>query len=164
MSHRNEETTAPADRELMITREYPLPRERMFELWTREEHLLQWWAPRDDEGRDFTTPTCDVDVREGGRFRIVIRSPDGTDYVMRGIYREVVEPERLAFTFAWEGDDGEPGHETLVTVLFNELDGGTEIRFHQAVFESVEQRDSHEDGWSDVLDRLGEYVDRVGDS
>ena len=57
--------------------------------------------------------------------------------MLRGVYREIVEPERLVFTYAWEDAEGKPGHETLVTVTFEEFGGKTKLTFHQAVFESV---------------------------
>ena len=66
-----------------------------------------------------------------------MRSPEGTDQWQQGIYREIVEPERLVFTYAWEDAEGKPGHETLVTVTFAEHDGKTKLTVHQAVFESV---------------------------
>jgi uncharacterized protein YndB with AHSA1/START domain len=110
--------------------------------------------------RDFTTPSCNMDVRPNGTYRICIRSPEGKDYWMQGVYRDIVEPERLVFTFAWEDEKGEPGHETLVTVTFAEHDGKTKLTFHQAIFESVEDRDSHQEGWSQCFDRLETYLAR----
>jgi uncharacterized protein YndB with AHSA1/START domain len=75
-----------------------------------------------------------------------------------GVYREIVEPERLVFTHAWEDEEGKPGHQTLVTVTFAEQDGKTRLAFHQAVFESVADRDSHREGWTECLDRLEGYL------
>jgi uncharacterized protein YndB with AHSA1/START domain len=69
-----------------------------------------------------------------------------------------VEPERLAFTWAWEDAEGKPGHETLVTVNFAEQNGKTRLVVHQAVFESDTARDLHNQGWSGGLDRLEEYL------
>ena len=77
---------------------------------------------------------------------------------MRGVYREIVEPDRIVFTFAWEDEKGDPGHETLVTVTFAEHDGKTKLTFHQAVFESIAVRDSHREGWSECFDRLEAHL------
>jgi uncharacterized protein YndB with AHSA1/START domain len=152
MTARNSAATTPRPQhELVITRIFDAPRRLVFKVWSQPEHLVRWWGPR-----GFTTPSLAVDVRPGGRFRTCIRSAEGRDSWMSGVYREVVEPERLVFTFAWE-KDGERGHETLVTVTFAEQGGKTELTFHQAVFETVEDRDSHEDGWSQCLDRLAAY-------
>src|SRR5947209_1933543 len=77
--------------------------------------VARWWGPQ-----GFVTTYCDMDIRPGGAFRVCMRSPEGTEYWKQGVYREVVEPERLVFTFAWEDAEGKPGHETLVTVSFAE--------------------------------------------
>lgn len=79
---------------------------------------------------------------------------------MQGVYHEIVEPERLVFTFAWEDEQGQPGHETIVTVTFAEQAGQTQMTFHQAIFTSVEARDSHRSGWSECFDRLESYLAR----
>ena len=142
-----------ADRELVITRTFDAPRGLVFKVWAQPEHLVRWWGPR-----DFTTPSLKMDVRPGGTYRTCIRSPEGKEHWMQGVYREVVEPERLAMTFAWEDERGQPGHETLVTVTFADEGGKTRLTFRQAVFESVADRDSHRKGWSSFLDRLERYL------
>jgi uncharacterized protein YndB with AHSA1/START domain len=113
MTPRNSPIAEPAERVLVITRVFDAPRSLVFKVWTQPEHLVRWWGPR-----GFTTPSCKMDVRAGGAYRTCIRSPEGKDYWMRGVYREIVEPDRLVFTFAWEVEEGQPGHETLVTVTF----------------------------------------------
>jgi uncharacterized protein YndB with AHSA1/START domain len=114
---------------------------------------VRWWGPR-----GFTTPSCKMDVRPGGTLRLCMRSPEGTLHWLQCVYREVVEPERLAFTWAWEDADGKPGHETLVTVNFAEQNGKTRLVVLQAVFESDTARDLHHQGWSGGLDPLEEYL------
>jgi uncharacterized protein YndB with AHSA1/START domain len=144
---------APADRVLTITRTFDAPRELVFKVWTQPEHLVRWWAPK-----GFTTPCCTIDVQPGGAYRTLIRSAKGKDIWMRGVYREVTEPERLVFTFAWEDEKGQPGYETLVTVSFADQDGKTRLTFEQGVFETVADRDSHLGGWSEFMDHLAEYL------
>jgi len=153
MTPRTSPIAEPAERVLVITRVLDAPRSLVFKVWTQPEHLVRWWGPR-----DFTTPSCKMDVRAGGAYRTCIRSPEGKDYWMRGVYREIVEPERLVFTFAWEDEEGQPSHETLVTVTFAEHDGKTKLTFQQAIFESVAERDSHREGWTECLDRLEAYL------
>jgi uncharacterized protein YndB with AHSA1/START domain len=143
----------PADRVLEITRVFDAPRELVFRLWTAPEHLVRWWGPK-----DFTTPSCKMDVQPGGAYRTCIRSPEGKDHWMQGVYREVAPPERLVFTFAWDQEDGRPGHETLVTITFAEQDGKTRLTFRQGIFETTADRDSHHEGWSECLDRLATYL------
>ena len=90
-----------------------------------------------------------------------MRSPEGVDHWLQGIYREIMEPERLVFTYAFEDATGKPGHETLVTVTFAELGEKTKLTVHQAVFESVTVRDEHVRGWTEALDRLAGYLTQV---
>ncbi len=81
------------EREFVITRIIDAPRALMFKAWTDPAHLAQWWGPK-----DFTN-VCRTDVRPGGAYRIVMRSPDGVDYPIKGVYREIVEAERLVMTY-----------------------------------------------------------------
>ncbi|MFL5266209.1 MAG: SRPBCC domain-containing protein, partial [Stellaceae bacterium] len=124
-------TSAPAisaDHELVITRIFDAPRSLVFKAWTEPDRAARWWGPQ-----GFTTLHCTMDVRAGGAFRICMRSPDGAEYWKQGVYREVAEPERLVFTFAWEDAEGKPGHETVVTVTFAEHGAKTRLTLHQAV-------------------------------
>jgi uncharacterized protein YndB with AHSA1/START domain len=141
------------DRQLTITRVFDAPRSLVFKVWTQPEHFSRWLGPK-----DFTAISCHMNVQVGGMYRACIRSPEGNDHWMQGIYREVIEPERLVFTFAWEDENSRPKHETLVTVTFEEQDNKTLMRFQQAIFESTESRDSHNTGWSECFDRLATYL------
>jgi uncharacterized protein YndB with AHSA1/START domain len=99
-----------------------------------------------------------MDVRPGGAWRRAMRSPEGTVHVKRGIYREIVEPERLVFTYADENADGPTGHETLVTVSFAEVGAKTKLTLRQAAFETVAARDAHQGGWTSCLERFADYL------
>jgi uncharacterized protein YndB with AHSA1/START domain len=125
----------------------------VFKVWTQPEHFSRWLGPK-----DFTTIGCQMNVQVGGMYRACIRSPEGNDHWMQGVYREITEPERLVFTFAWEDENNQPKHETLVTVTFEEHDNKTLMTFQQAIFESIESRDSHNTGWSECFDRLATYL------
>ena len=153
MAARTSAATESAERELVLTRVFDAPRRLVFKAWTEPERVVRWWGPQ-----GFTMPSCTMDVRPGGAFRFCMRSPEGTDHWLRGVYREIVEPERLVLTWAWEDAEGKPGHETLVTVTFAERGAKTTLTLHQAVFESVTARDAHRGGWTSCLDRLAEYV------
>jgi uncharacterized protein YndB with AHSA1/START domain len=139
--------------ELVITRILDAPRNVVFQAWTEPGRAARWWGPQ-----GFVTTYCDMDVRPGGAFRVCMRSPEGVDHWKQGAYREVVEPERLVFTFAWEDAEGKPGHETLVTVSFAEQGAKTRLTLHQAVFETVARRDEHQRGWTSTLQRFAEYL------
>jgi uncharacterized protein YndB with AHSA1/START domain len=139
-------TQAPAQHELLITRIIDAPRSLVFKAWTTPEHLVRWWGPK-----NYTTPSFKMDFRPGGSYRACIRSPDGKEEWLTGVYRDIVEPERIVFTFRWEE---EGSRENLVTVTFADHNGKTRLNLHQAFFDSVEKRDSHHGGWSECLDRL----------
>ena len=143
----------PAERVLVITRVFAAPRQLVFDVWTRPEHLVRWWGPR-----GFTMPSYRIDVRPGGAYRFCMRSPDGADHWLQGVYREIVEPERLMFTYAWEDASGRPRHETLVTVSLTAEGEATRLTLRQAVFESTTARDLHQAGWASNLDRLAEHL------
>jgi uncharacterized protein YndB with AHSA1/START domain len=156
MAARNSAATEPKERELVITRVFDAPRDLVFKGWIEPERLGRWWGPR-----GFTMPSCKMEVRPGGAYRFQMRSPEGTDHWLQGVYREVVEPERLACTWAWLDADGTPVHETLLTVTFDEEGDKTKLTLHQAVFESVAARDAHQSGWTSALECLAEYLATV---
>ena len=145
-------THATAQHELVITRTFDAPRALVFKAWSKAEHAARWFGPK-----DFTCPSCKIDFRVGGAYRACIRSAEGKEYWMRGVYREILEPERIAFTFAWE-EDGERGRENMITVTFAEQGGKTRMTFRQAFFESVSERDSHNEGWTECFERLAEFL------
>ena len=153
-TRKNRPATEQAATELLITRVLDAPRSLVFEAWTKPEHLEHWQgAPR-----GFTVTTHEVDLRPGGAFRVCMRSPEGVDHWLRGIYREIVAPGRLVFTHAWLDTQGKPGKETLVTITLAERGGKTLLTLHQTGFQSVESRDGHKEGWTSTFDRLAEYL------
>ncbi len=144
-----------ADAELVITRLFDAPRELVFAMWTDPRHALKWWGPR-----EYPATHMEMDVRPGGRWRNCLTSPEtGKELWQGGVFREVVPPERLVFTFAWE-EAGEHGLETLVTITFTEQGGKTRLTLRQAPFRSLEQRDGHGYGWNSTFDRLAEHLAR----
>jgi uncharacterized protein YndB with AHSA1/START domain len=145
-----------AERELVIRRTFDAPRTLVFAAWTEPKHLAQWSCPR-----GFTFRENAGDLRIGGAFSAQLRSPQGTDHRLRGVYREIVPPERLVFTHCWVDESGKQGPETLVTVTLTERNGRTEMTFHQGIFESVSARDGHEQGWTSCFERLAELLARL---
>ena len=139
---------AKAEHALEITRSFDAPPALVFKAWASKEHLLRWWGPK-----DFTATSDELDFREGGAYRHAIHGPDGNSYGMSGVYREIVEPERIVFTFAW--DDGP---ETLITVTIRPQGNGTRLTFRHEPFADAATRDSHESGWGECLDRLAAEI------
>lgn len=143
--------TAPLD--LVVSRLMDAPCMLVFKAWTQQEHAARWWGPQ-----GFTTVSCRLDASPGGMFRVAMRAPDGTVHTKRGIYREVVVPERLVFSYAWEDGNGNPGHEMLVTVTFEALGQQTLLTLHQTGFVDVPERDGHQRGWTSCLERFAGYI------
>lgn len=139
--------------ELVVTRIFDAPRSLVFKVWVQPEHLARWWGPK-----GFTLLSCETDVRPGGAWVRCMRSPEGTKHIKRGVYREIVEPERLVFTYLNEDADGRLGPETVVAVTFEEQGARTRLTLRQTGFESISSRDGHEGGWISCLERFAEYL------
>lgn len=138
---------------LRITRTFPASRERVFAAFTEPELLMQWWGPP-----GFTLPQASVDLRVGGRYRFAMQPPQGNVMYLVGTYREIMPPERLVYTWAWEGAPA--GSETVVTIEFREAEGDTEVVITQEPFGSEEDRQQHVFGWKGGSDRLTEILRR----
>ncbi|WP_193368165.1 SRPBCC family protein [Pelagibius marinus] len=141
-------------RELVLTRLMDVSRDRIFRCWTEPELLKQWFAPR-----PYTTPVAELDVRSGGATYIVMRSPEGQEMPMRGVYLEVVPNERLvftdAFTRAWEPSD-KPFFTGIITF---EEEGGKTRYTARARHWTREDCEAHEkmgfhEGWGQCAEQL----------
>jgi uncharacterized protein YndB with AHSA1/START domain len=150
--------SSPDKRELVITRIFDAPRDLVFKVWTDPKHVAQWWGPK-----WFTNPVCELDVRPGGTIRIEMADPEGVRYPMRGVFREIVAPERLVFTTtALEDDQGNPQLEGLTTVTFAEYAGKTKLTLHVTMVKAepgaAGALAGMEEGWNQSLDKLAEYL------
>jgi uncharacterized protein YndB with AHSA1/START domain len=161
METRNSAAASATDAEnleLVITRVFDAPRGLVFKAWTDPEHLVRWWGPK-----GFTSTIMGkIELRPGAPYRIHMRGPDGDDHWSQGVYREIVEPERLVFAGYWADAEGKPkGRESTVTVTFEDLSGKTRLTLRQRVFESLTARDAHRGGWTSSFERLAEYLATV---
>jgi uncharacterized protein YndB with AHSA1/START domain len=148
------QVTLPSDREIVMTRTFDAPRQLVWEAMTRPEHVKEWWGPR-----GYTTVVQKLELRAGGAWRFVQHTPKGHEYAFNGVYREVAPPERLVFTFEFEGM---PGHVLVQTIRLEEQGGRTTVT-STAVFDTVEDRDGMiqsgmERGAADSYDRLAELL------
>ena len=148
----------PSDREIVLTRVINAPRRLVFAAYTDPEHVPNWMLGPDG----WSMPVCEIDLRVGGAWRFVWRHADGSEMEMRGLYKEIVPPERLVSTESW-GDDFP---ETLNTLLLSEEDGRTTIT-QRVLFASKEARDAAlrtrmQEGMAESFDRLAEYLAMVG--
>lgn len=146
--------TTPSDREIVLTRVFKAPRAKVFATMTDPALIPQWWGPR-----GYITIVDKMDVKPGGTWRYIHRMPDGQETAFRGVYREITPPERLVFTFEWEGM---PGHVLVETVTFEEVEGGTKVT-DTSLFHTTEERDGMlnsgmEGGARETWDRLEELL------
>lgn len=132
---------------LRLERRLRAPVALVYAAWTKPEALLRWFGPGDTR----EVLSADVDLRVGGRFRVVMIAESGEVHRVGGVYREIVPNERLVFTWAWEST---PERESLVTILLASAGSGTDLTLvHEQLFD-VAARDGHARGWAGALDRL----------
>jgi uncharacterized protein YndB with AHSA1/START domain len=146
----------PAGQELVITRDLNAPRERVFAAWTDVAKSSVWWVPK-----DCTLVSCEMDVRPGGvwRRRLRLSASNGAVMTKHGVYREVMPPERLSFTYINEKPDGTVEPETLVTLTFEELPGGrTRLTLTHSGFWDEASKVSHIGGWTGVMERIADFI------
>jgi uncharacterized protein YndB with AHSA1/START domain len=138
---------------LRMNRRFDAPRDRVFEAWTNPDVLLDWWRA----GPHWETPVAEVDLRPGGRYRLAMTDTDKQEtHVVVGEYKEIQPPERLVYTWTWESntDEMKGSDNSLVTVEFEEADGGTQVSLTHSGFSDAEIRDLHTHGWEAVLANL----------
>ncbi len=148
--------TLASDREVSITRTFDAPRALVFEAMTGCEHMMNWWGPR-----GYALTECEIDLRPGGAYRFVQRSPDGGTHPFKGVYREIAAPGRIVFTQIYDVAPVNE-HEVVVTNILSEQDGRTTLSQH-LLFDSLESRDGMigsgmERGEAESFDRLDELL------
>lgn len=148
----------PTDLDIVMTRTFDAPREAVFDAWTTCEHFGRWYGPA-----GWTLPECSMDLRPGGGWRVVMRSPDGSmEMAHGGEYREVMRSSRVVYTEAPEGPMRQVTGEILVTLEFEERGRRTAMS-RTSRFESREQRDNMlhsgaDRGWEQSFERLDQHL------
>jgi uncharacterized protein YndB with AHSA1/START domain len=145
--------TLKSDLEVELSRVFNAPRSLVFEAHSKPEHMKRWWGPRDT-----TMVSCEMDFRPGGAWRYVLRKASGQEYAFSGVYREIVPPELLSWTFSFEGAPG----ATVETLTFVERDGRTTLTATCRAG-SIAERDGivnsgMEKGAAETYDRLAEHL------
>jgi len=148
----------PGVQETIITHTFDAPPALVFKAMTDPTLIPQWWGPR-----NLTTTIDKLELRKGGIWRFVQRDAEGNTYAFNGVYHTIEAPERLVYTFEFEGM---PGHVLLETAVFEEVDGKTKLT-EQAVFQSVQDRDGMiqsgmESGAAEGHERLTELLQKIG--
>ena len=123
---------------------------KVYAAWTDPEKMMGWWGPAGAE-----TLKAETDVRVGGRFRVVFRTPNGEEHDVSGVYREIVPDAKLVFSWAWRST---PERESLVTVALKGDGTGTALTLSHEQFFDEAARDGHRGGWTGALDRLEKYL------
>lgn len=147
--------TTPGEREIVLTRLYDAPPEVVLEATTRPEHVRQWFGC---DGMEMAS--CEIDFREGGRYRYVLRAADGTEIAFSGLYEEIDAPRRIVHRERFEPVEGA---EYRVTVTFEPEAGGTRLT-STIVHDAKEKRDGHlcdgamEEGARKTFDKLAGVV------
>jgi len=149
----------PTKQEVQITHEFAAPRELVYRCYTEPDLMARWWGPR-----YLTNVIHELDVRPGGSWRVVQRTPDGTEYGFHGVYHLVDPPNQIVWTFEFEGA---PGHVSLETVTFEDLGGGRTRVVTHAVFQSLADRDAMvssgmESGVREGFERMEELLVELG--
>ena len=142
----------PSDKQIAMSRTFDAPRDLVFKAHTSCEHMKHWWGPR-----QYEIAECDIDFRPGGKWRIVHRAADGGEYIFYGEYQEIVAPEKITWTFGWEG------YVSTETMTLTERDGKTTISTtseydSKDARDAMMQGDSMEQGANETYDRLDEYL------
>jgi uncharacterized protein YndB with AHSA1/START domain len=136
---------------LTVKRRLNAPPAKVYAAWTDPEKIARWFAPANAKT---DSVQVDIDARIGGRFRISY-STDDEYYEVGGVYREVVPNQRLVFSWAWHST---PERESQVTISLKPDGDGTLLTLHHEQFLDSAARDSHERGWTGMLDKLEKYI------
>jgi uncharacterized protein YndB with AHSA1/START domain len=132
---------------LRIERTFAAPAEDVFDAWTSPEVMRRWFHCAPDWG----TPEAEVDLRVGGKVRVVMRRPDGTEARARGEYTLIDRPHRLVMT--WTFDDAS-SNEQLIELVFSESEGSTTVLMVNSGISTDERRKAQDWGWHGCLDEL----------
>jgi uncharacterized protein YndB with AHSA1/START domain len=131
-----------------IERTFDAPAEDVFEAWTSVEVMRRWYHCAPDWG----TPEVEVDLRVGGKFRVLMRKPDGSEVELSGEYIEIDRPHRLAMTCTFSDDPA--SQQQLIELTFSESDGATTVTLINSDIPTNERRDAQQWGWDGCLDQL----------
>jgi uncharacterized protein YndB with AHSA1/START domain len=130
-----------------IERTFAAPVEEVFDAWTSSEVMRRWFRP----GPGWGEARADVDVREGGRIRVLMRRPDGTEAGARGEYTLIDRPHRLVMNWTFDDD---PSNEQSIELSFSEAEGSTRVLMVNSGISTDVRRDGQDKGWRACLDEL----------
>lgn len=151
--------SAPFDEPVIIlTREFDAPRELVFAVFTRAEHVRRWWGPRWIELSE-----CEIDFRPGGAQRYVFAKAGGPKQIFRGVYQEIDTPRRFVYSLVYDVPEFRD-YPATVTVSFEEVDGRTKLT-ETIRHQTFELRDEHLNSMgtraAETYDRLEELLETM---
>jgi uncharacterized protein YndB with AHSA1/START domain len=135
---------------IVIERTFRAPAEAVFAAWTTPEMLRRWYQP----GADWDIPLAQLDLRVGGRLRVVMRDPAGEVFGGGGEFREIDPPRRLVFTWTWDRPEAGAGTQLVEVDLTDNADGTTTVVLTNRGLRGTESMESHRDGWDASFDNL----------
>jgi uncharacterized protein YndB with AHSA1/START domain len=141
---------------IRIQRTFAAPPVDVFDAWTSPEMLRRWYPP----GHDWDTPVAEVDLRVGGKLRVVMRSPDGERFGGGGEYREITPPKRLVFTWTWDQPEIGSGVQLVEVDFIAEPNGSTTVVMTNRGLTDEASRQSHGEGWEGSFDNLERVLER----
>ena len=157
--------TSPKESDLVITRIFAAPRDLVFKVWTEPKHILNWWGPK-----GFTAPVCKVDLRPGGEFLYCMEAPDGKQYWNKGVFHEIVRPEKTTSSIYFSDEKGnivessfygmkDFPYEMRDVVTFEVIDGdSTMLTLRRNHSVSLAERFGEVQGWNQSLDKFTEEL------
>jgi uncharacterized protein YndB with AHSA1/START domain len=130
-----------------IERTFAASAHDVFDAWTSPEVMRRWFhvAP------DWDTPEAELDLRVGGKVRVVMRRPDGSEVEAQGEYTLIDRPHRLVMTWSFDDD---PSNEQLIELSFSESEGSTTVLMINSGISTDKRRDAQREGWHGCLDEL----------
>jgi uncharacterized protein YndB with AHSA1/START domain len=134
-------------RMVRIERSFDAPAEDVFDAWTSAEVMRRWLHP----APDWETPEAEVDLKVGGRVRVVMRRPDGSEVEASGEYVVIDRPRRLVMTWTFDDD---PANEQLMELSFSESSCWTTVLLVNSGISTDERRDAQDWGWRGCLDQF----------
>ena len=134
-------------RVIRIERTFAASAEEVFDAWTSPDVMRRWFHC--DSAWD--TPVAEVDLQVGGKIRVVMRRPDGTEVEAHGIFTLIDRPHRLVMTWTFDDD---PSNEQLLELSFIESKGATTVLLVNSRISTDERRDEQANGWQGCLDEL----------
>ena len=140
---------------LSLHRKFPVAPEKVWRAWTDPQALSQWFGPG-GPGEPQTVSVADLDLRVGGRYRLVFGGPEGNDHEAAGVYKEAVPHRKLVFTWHWPRTT--PERVSQITILLRAEGGGTDMEFRHEQFFDQAACDGHRRGWTETFVKLETFL------